>query len=26
MDNEGDENEKQYWVRGFIIGFNIGKD
>lgn len=26
MDNEGDENEKQYWFRGFIVGFNIGKD
>ena len=26
MDNEGDENEKQYWVLGFIVGFNIGKD
>ena len=26
MDNEGYENEKQYWVRGFIVGFNIGKD
>jgi hypothetical protein len=26
MDNEGDENEKQYWVCGFIVGFNIGKD
>ena len=26
MDNEGDENEKQCWVRGFIVGFNIGKD
>jgi hypothetical protein len=26
MDNEGDENEKHYWISGFIVGFNIGKD
>lgn len=26
MDNEGDENEKMFWVHGFIVGFNIGKD
>ena len=26
MDNEGDDNEKRYWVRGFVVGFNIVKD
>lgn len=26
MNNEGDDNEKHYWIRGFIVGFNIGKD
>ena len=26
MNNEGDENEKYYWVRGFVVGLNFGKD
>ncbi len=26
MNNEGDDNEKRYWISGFIVGLNIGKD
>jgi hypothetical protein len=26
MCNEGDINEKEYWIKGFIVGNNIGKD
>lgn len=24
--NEGDDNERSYWIRGFMSGFNFGKD
>jgi hypothetical protein len=26
MDNQGDGNEKTYWIHGFIIGYTFGKD
>jgi hypothetical protein len=26
MDNEGDDNEKKYWINGFMIGYTFGKD
>ena len=25
MCNEGDNHEKEYWIKGFIVGLNIGK-
>jgi len=26
MCNEGNIHEKEYWIKGFIVGNNIGKD
>ena len=26
MGNDGDENDKHYWMAGFVIGLNYGKD
>jgi hypothetical protein len=26
MCNDGDENDKHYWMAGFVIGLNYGKD
>jgi hypothetical protein len=26
LDNEGDDNEKAYWVNGFMIGYRFIKD
>jgi hypothetical protein len=26
MDNQGDDNEKTYWIHGFMIGYTFGKD
>ena len=26
MGNDGDANDKHYWMLGFVIGLNYGKD
>ena len=26
MGNDGDDNDKHYWMSGFVIGLNYGKD